>query len=66
MDELGGGACIPGFVALGPKGIVQPAASRGVEVEVSRRGGERMVIRFEGCHDVDVASLVAGIWRGGR
>lgn len=66
VNGTGEGVCFPGFAVLDPKGMGQAPTLRGVEVEVSRLGGERMVIRFEGGEDVDVASLVAGIWRQGR
>lgn len=71
VERLGGDegesrAELSGFVEVGAMGFLQSAERRSVEVELLGRGGERMVIRAQGCPEVDVVSMVTGFWSRDR
>ena len=57
---------LSGFVEVGTMDFLHSAEGGSVEVEVFGRGGERMVIRAQGCTEVDVVSMVNGFWRRNR
>ena len=65
-DDGGHSAGRSGFVELERMGFVQTTEQIGMEVEVSNKAGEKMMIRVKGSKEVELVSMLEAFWSKGR